>query len=646
MGVGIVISACIVCFLCMTATAQEQRVALVIGNGQYQHNATLVNPPNDASDMAAALKLDGFTVTLLTDASRVDMEQAVRAFGNSLKNPDTIGMFYYSGHGAQADGANFLIPVDADIQNQDELAYNAVDVESILAKMRSAGNKINIVVLDACRDNPFPGSSRSLDKGLAVVKVKVPESVIVYATDPGSTALDGTGRNSPFTKAFLENMETPDQDITVMMKRVTSRVQNDTDGKQTPWVSTNLTKDFSFKSTFGASASTSSQQVATPTMSVTRSYGSLVVTAVTEGNLYLDGKAMGNIPAGATAKLDSVEVGSRSLELRYTDGQVERQDVTVEPGNAATVTFVYQKETPKIQVEKAETVTPQTEPDMSIWQELGSEGSGTIRFERPSSCAIDSNGHIYIADSGNKRIVRVDDMSGTNWTTSYAVSSGANAVAVNLSGQIFISISGDGGNQIVRMDDMSATNLTTLSSLGSGDDLFNKPYGIAVDTSGYVYIVDSLNNRIVRMGDMTGANWNTLGISGSDTNQLNDPYGVAVDSTGHIYISDSRNSRIIRVDDMEGTNWITLGNLGSGVNQFFLPEGIAVDSNGRIYIADYGNNRIVRMEDMHGTNWITIGSLGSETNQFSGPVGVALDDRGHVYVVDSGNNRIVSFTAP
>jgi hypothetical protein len=259
----ILLSEMLFCILGMNANSQEQRVALVIGNGQYQNHVVLINPPNDASDIAAALQKDDFTVTLLTDASRKDMEQAVRSFGNSLKNPEAVGLFYYSGHGAQAEGVNYLIPVDADIQDADELAYNAVDVESILAKMRSAGNKFNIVVLDACRDNPFPGASRSAEKGLAVVKIKVPESMIVYATDPGSTASDGEGRNSPFTKAFLENMNTPNQDITKMMKRVSSQVQIDTDGKQTPWVTTNLTKDFTFNPSPSAKNDASIQPGAT-----------------------------------------------------------------------------------------------------------------------------------------------------------------------------------------------------------------------------------------------------------------------------------------------------------------------------------------------------------------------------------------------
>jgi len=318
----------------VVAGAQEQRMALVIGNGEYQHNETLANPPNDAVDMAAALKKDGFSVSLLKNASRKEMEQAVRAFGIGLKNPEAIGLFYYSGHGAQADGANYLLPVDADIQDADELAYNAVDAESVLAKMRSAGNKLNIVVLDACRDNPFPGASRSAERGLAIVKVKVPESVIVYATDPGSTASDGTGRNSPFTKAFLENMDAPGQDITEMMKHVTRQVQTDTDGKQTPWVSTNLTKDFAFKA--GAAP-----PAAVPTTSAARSYGSIMVASATRGMLYVDGKFINYVSAGSALEVDSVEPGDRNLEIRYVDGHVERRTASVAEGSAASVAFTY-----------------------------------------------------------------------------------------------------------------------------------------------------------------------------------------------------------------------------------------------------------------------------------------------------------------
>ena len=339
----------------MVAFAQgtETRVALVIGNGKYQFNNTLKNPVNDAADIAASLQRNGFTVTILTDAGRAAMEKAVRDFGAALKGPDAVGLFYYSGHGAQAEGQNYLLPVDADIQDVDELRYKAVDAESVLAKMRSAGNKLNIVVLDACRNNPFPGSSRAAEKGLSVVRVKVPESVIVYATDPGSTAADGTGRNSPFTAAFIASMEEPGLDISVVMKRVTSRVQADTGGAQTPWVSTNLTRDFAFKpaSGSGSAAAAAPSVPSKPKMTVTKSYGAISVTARTAGTLYLDGVELGALGAGASARLDDVEAGERSLEIRYADGKRETSRTTVSGGGTASAAFAYVVAAPAVKPE-------------------------------------------------------------------------------------------------------------------------------------------------------------------------------------------------------------------------------------------------------------------------------------------------------
>jgi hypothetical protein len=345
-------AACAIVFLTSSlpptfAQNAEIRIALIIGNGKYQFNNTLNNPSNDASDMATALKGEGFKVTLLLNAGRVAMEKAVRDFGTSLKNPDVVGLFYYSGHGAQADGQNYLIPVDADIQDADELRYNALDAESVLAKMRSAGDKLNIVILDACRNNPYRGSSRSGEKGLSMVQVKVPESVIVYATDPGATAADGTGRNSPFTTAFMSAMEDPDVDIAVMMKRVTNRVQAATAGAQTPWVSTNLTRDFAFKTSGAVSAaapaasSSSSPPARKPTLSVLKSYGSIELSAATPGRLYLDGAEIGPVGAGSNAQLDSVEAGDRALEIHYADGKVETLSAKVPSNGSTKVTFTY-----------------------------------------------------------------------------------------------------------------------------------------------------------------------------------------------------------------------------------------------------------------------------------------------------------------
>ncbi|MEI8093335.1 MAG: caspase family protein [Spirochaetales bacterium] len=263
--------------------AAEKRVALVIGNSNYQFNPVLKNPANDASDMAASLQKVGFSVTLLIDGTRASMEKAVRDFGASLKGEETIGMLYYSGHGAQSEGQNYLLPVDSDIQAEDELAYKAVDSESILAKMRSANNKLNIVVLDACRNNPFPGASRAAARGLTAVKIKVPEALIIYSTDPGAVAADGDGRNSPFTAAFLQQLEVPEQDVSIMIRRVAASVQKATAGAQTPWVSSNLTQDFSFLP--GAGGNRTPAPVAAPVAPTTPVPAVLANTQLFEGTL-------------------------------------------------------------------------------------------------------------------------------------------------------------------------------------------------------------------------------------------------------------------------------------------------------------------------------------------------------------------------
>jgi formylglycine-generating enzyme required for sulfatase activity len=348
------INVAIVCFLAIillitgfgqslaAQTTVETRVALVIGNGKYLNNTTLKNPANDAADVAAALKQTGFSVTLLVDANRPAMEMAVRDFGNALKSPQAVGLFYYSGHGAQNEGQNYLLPIDADIQDADELRYKALDAESVLAKMRSSGNKLNMVFLDACRNNPFPGATKSAERGLSVVKVEVPESVIVYATSPGSVALDGSGRNSPFTQAFLSNLKTPGQDIAIMMKQVTGSVKQNTSGAQTPWISSNLTRDFMFvagKAT-ALSPQPGDKQGESDWGEVVVSPGSLSLTVATAGTVTFNGKSKA-LPAGATVSMANVTPGDYPLSVAYADGQSETQTVRVEPGQTATVAFSY-----------------------------------------------------------------------------------------------------------------------------------------------------------------------------------------------------------------------------------------------------------------------------------------------------------------
>jgi uncharacterized caspase-like protein len=181
---------------CLSGAAlAEQRMALVIGNAAYKIGP-LVNPRNDAALMAETLRDVGFQVTTLSDATKDKMKQALLTFSRKLRETGAVGLFYYAGHGVQLRGDNFIIPVDADIQSEAEVEFLALNVNEFLAAMERTSNQINIVILDACRNNPFARSFRSASRGLASVDASR-GTFIAYATAPGQVALDGDTGNSP-----------------------------------------------------------------------------------------------------------------------------------------------------------------------------------------------------------------------------------------------------------------------------------------------------------------------------------------------------------------------------------------------------------------------------------------------------------------
>ncbi len=236
--------------LMCTALFAQERLALVIGNSAYTSNP-LKNPVNDAADMSAVLTELGFSVTTLVDADKRQTIQAVRDFGNSL-NRDSTGLFYYSGHGAQVSGQNYIIPVDADIQSQDELEYFGVPVDLLMSKMEQSRNQKNIIILDSCRDNPYPGYARSGEKGLAIVRVQPPESMIIYSTSPGKTAGDNpAGRNGFFTAALLSYIREPGLEVDDLMKLVTAETTR-MNRNQVPWRNSSMTSNFFFGDPAGA----------------------------------------------------------------------------------------------------------------------------------------------------------------------------------------------------------------------------------------------------------------------------------------------------------------------------------------------------------------------------------------------------------
>ena len=226
------------------ATASgERRVALVIGNASYG-DGRLANPIRDARAMTEALRKAGFEVTEKRDQAQKQMKLAIRSFGRKLRSGG-VGLFYFAGHGAQVRGKNYLIPVGADIRSEAHVDVESVPLGAVLAEIADAGNRLNIVILDACRNNPYARRFRSAQRGLAFVDA--PQgTLIAYATAPGSVADDGSGGNGTYTAALIRHLPTPGAPVESVFKAVRRDVQQATDGNQTPWESSSLTGDFYF----------------------------------------------------------------------------------------------------------------------------------------------------------------------------------------------------------------------------------------------------------------------------------------------------------------------------------------------------------------------------------------------------------------
>jgi uncharacterized caspase-like protein len=230
------------------ARAASNRIALVLGHGAYQSVPPLPNPSNDAADVAQALRNIGFDVIEGRDLERRAMEEKIREFGRRLDNAD-VALFFYAGHGLQVGGKNYLVPVDAKLERAGDLSFETLDVGLVLGQME-ADKRVNLVFLDACRDNPLSRSlaralgarSAAVGQGLASIQSAV-GTMIAYATQPDNVALDGDGRNSPFTTALLKHIATPGLEISSVMKRVRADVVAATRDRQIPWDHSSLIGD-------------------------------------------------------------------------------------------------------------------------------------------------------------------------------------------------------------------------------------------------------------------------------------------------------------------------------------------------------------------------------------------------------------------
>ncbi len=220
--------------------------ALVLGNAAYTHSP-LTNAVNDAEDISSCLESLGFTVSLLKDATLGEIDDAVSAFKDSLNSND-VGLFYFAGHGMQIEGENYIIPVDCTFTDETTVKYRSYSLGELIEKMSKCSNQTNIIVLDACRDNPLSSRYRGVIRSTTLAPIYAPKGTLIsFSTSPGEKASDGSGRNGLFTESLLKHISTPDLSIEEILKRTRNTLSALSYGKQTSWEHTSLTGNFYFK---------------------------------------------------------------------------------------------------------------------------------------------------------------------------------------------------------------------------------------------------------------------------------------------------------------------------------------------------------------------------------------------------------------
>jgi hypothetical protein len=285
------------------AAHAADRVALLIGNNQYT-SSPLRNAANDARDLGEALKELGFKVIVRENASRRDMIEAIREFGQALEGANTA-LFFYAGHAMQFKDRNYLVPIDAAMGSEEDVTFFSVEIGQVFDRMDRARTRFNFIILDACRDNPFASSFKLTSAGLA--QMSAPSgTLIAYATAPGSVAADGFGRNGIYTKHILQNIRVPDLPVEIMFKRVREGVERETRRLQTPWDSSSLKGDFAFN-TARAPAEAGGPS-ADATLNIEREFWISVRDSTRPADIqaYLDKYPGGNFAALARNRLDAL----------------------------------------------------------------------------------------------------------------------------------------------------------------------------------------------------------------------------------------------------------------------------------------------------------------------------------------------------
>lgn len=293
------------------------RFALVIGNSGYSIDS-LDNTINDANDVSDSFNSLGYAVTTVIDGNRQSMESAITSISKSLTR-DSMLVFYYAGHAAQVDNSNYLIPVNEDIKNENDLKYKSVNLDWILGAFKSSLSRTNIIILDSCRDNPFRDATRGGGtRGLTVVSApasngtEIKNTAIIYATTDGNTADDGEGRNSPFTSAFLKNINRENETVLDVMTYVTQDVFTKSGGKQEPTMTNALKEKVYFIEPV----------VRTASIIIEEKGSGLSITTDISGELFINNQFITYINNGEIKEVFDIDPGTYNLEF-FTDSYSE-----------------------------------------------------------------------------------------------------------------------------------------------------------------------------------------------------------------------------------------------------------------------------------------------------------------------------------
>ena len=324
------------------AQEHQKRLALVIGNAAYQFGGALKNPVNDADLMARTLEDLGFDVIKETDAGLKDMQNAFKGFVARLDDYG-VALFFYAGHGMQVDGQNYLIPVDARLEDKLSVEFEAFKVSSVNRYFAFNDDKLNIMILDACRNNPYRAWMRGGGQGFNAIEDQGAGTIIAFATREGETASDGTGSNGLFTQHLVEQMRIP-QNITDVFQNTRVSVLKASNKQQVPQEWNMLTGNFYFTQTASGQRT---NEVVSKNPSLGRSetiitYGRIELTTEISGALYLDGKLMGNVSSNSKTPINEVSVGTHTVKIAGSETQT--REIKVYKDRATTVIFEKKKE--------------------------------------------------------------------------------------------------------------------------------------------------------------------------------------------------------------------------------------------------------------------------------------------------------------